>query len=184
MLATVWSYLNVLNILDVITKAVNIWPNTETHKMSYLPQGMPVPEPSSEDAPFWNACLEGKLLIRHCQDCQKHFHPPMPGCTHCGSTNVDWREVSGNGSIFTYTVIHHPAHSVLKGHPPYNVSVVLLDDADDVRVISNVIDVPPSELSVGMPVSVCFEDAGNGMMLPRFKRRAEKQNGGSNDLSS
>lgn len=147
--------------------------------MSYLPAGMPVPEPSSEDYPFWQACQQQTLKIRHCQSCNTHFHPPMPACTHCGSMLVDWREVSGNGTLYTYTVVHHPAHPALKGHGPYNVSVVLLDDADDVRIVTNVVDVPPEELAIGLPLTVCFEDAGNGTLLPRFKRRAADLAGGA-----
>ncbi|HZZ01743.1 OB-fold domain-containing protein [Paraburkholderia sp.] len=85
--------------------------------------------------------------------------------------NLGWKEISGNGTVFTYTIGHHAVHPALKGHGPYNVSVILLDDADDVRLVSNVIAVPPEELAIGMPVTVCFEPVGNGMLLPRFRRR-------------
>jgi uncharacterized OB-fold protein len=140
--------------------------------MTYLPSGMPVPEPSSEDAPFWEACQNRRLKIRHCESCSHFFHPPMPGCPHCGSMQVGWKEVSGNGTLFTYSIGYHAVHPALKGHPPYNVSVILLDDAGDVRLISNVVDVPPDQLEIGMPVTVCWEEASNGALLPRFKRRA------------
>ncbi|NMM03901.1 thiolase [Paraburkholderia sp. RP-4-7] len=139
--------------------------------MTYLPSGMPAPEPGPEDAPFWQACQDKTLKIRFCHDCTRYFHPPMPGCPRCGSMDLGWKEVSGNGTVFTYTIGHHAVHPALKGHGPYNVSVILLDDVDDVRLVSNVIDVPPEELSIGMPVTVCFEPAGNGMLLPRFRRR-------------
>ncbi|WP_158937336.1 Zn-ribbon domain-containing OB-fold protein [Burkholderia sp. S171] len=138
--------------------------------MSYLPTGMPVPEPGPEDAPFWQACQDQQLKIRFCDNCSRHFHPPLPSCPRCGSMHVSWRELSGNGTIFTYSVGYHAVHPALKGHPPYNVSVVLLDDADDVRLVTNIVDVPPDELSIGMPVTVCWEDAGNGTLLPRFRR--------------
>ena len=143
--------------------------------MSYLPTGMPIPKPTPDDAPFWAACQQRRLVIRHCDGCGHYFHPPMPCCPRCGSVSVSWKPVSGRGTVFTWTVGHHPVHPALKGHPPYNVSVVLLDDADDVRLVSNVVDVAPDELRIGLPVTVCFEDAGDGTLLPRFRKRMEQR---------
>lgn len=138
--------------------------------MSYLPPEIPVPRPTVDDAPFWQACQERRLVIRHCDSCAHFFHPPMPCCPRCGSFEVSWKPVSGHGTIYTYTVGYQAVHPALKGHGPYNVSVILLDDADDVRLVTNVIDVAPAELRIGMPVKVCFEEAGDGTLLPRFRR--------------
>ncbi len=138
--------------------------------MSYLPVGMPLPEPSPEDAPFWEACKQHKLLIQHCNDCERFYHPPMPSCTHCGSTHVGWQEVSGEGKVFSYTIAHHAVHKALKGHTPYNVVVVMLNDADDVRLVSNLVDTAPADIHIDMPVTVLWDDVDNGMVLPRFRR--------------
>ena len=140
--------------------------------MSYLPEGMPSPHPTVDDAPFWQACQEKRLVIRRCEDCRLFYHPPLPTCPHCGSAHVHWKPVSGRGTVYSYTIGHHAVHPSLKGHSPYNVSVVLLDDADDVRLITNVVDVPPEQMAIGLPVEVCFEPSGEGQMVPRFKRRA------------
>jgi uncharacterized OB-fold protein len=42
--------------------------------------------------------------------------------------------------------------------PPYIVAMVELAEEPDVRLISNVVNVSPDEISVGMPVEVFFED--------------------------
>lgn len=138
--------------------------------MSYLPEGMPIPRPTLDDAPYWEACRRGELVIRYCAACARHFHPPLPTCPRCGAFDVGWRKVSGRGTIYTWTVGHHPVHAALRGQPPYNVVAVLLDDADDVRIVSNVIDIPPEELAFGLPVEVVFEAASDGSRLPRFRR--------------
>lgn len=142
--------------------------------MSYLPEGMPSPHPTLDDAPFWEACQEKHLVIRHCDHCMKFFHPPLPTCPHCASSTLSWRPVSGRGSVYTYTIGHHAVHPALKGHPPYNVAIVLLDDADDVRLISNVIDVASQDMHIGLSVEVCFEASGDGTLLPRFKRAIQE----------
>jgi uncharacterized OB-fold protein len=64
----------------------------------------------------------------------------MPVCPGCQSTEIEWVPVSGDGTVFSYTVVHHPVHPALRDAVPYNVAVVLLDGAGDVRLVSNVID--------------------------------------------
>ena len=139
--------------------------------VSYLPSGMPSPEPSPEDAPFWEACKQHKLLIQHCNACQRFYHPPMPSCAHCGSTNVGWQEVSGEGTVFSYTVAHHAVHKALKGHTPYNIVVVMLNDAGDVRLVSNLVDTAPADIYIDMPVTLHWEEVDKGMVLPRFRSK-------------
>ena len=94
----------------------------------------------------------------------------MPSCAHCGSTDVGWEEVSGRGTVFSYTVAHHAVHKALKGHTPYNVVVVMLEGADDVRLVSNLVDTDPADLRIDMPVTVHWEAVEGGMVLPRFRR--------------
>ena len=103
--------------------------------MVYLPADMPAPQASKDDVPWWEGCNHKKLVIRHCNAFQRFFQPPAPACPRCASTNVGWKEVSGRGrgTVFTYTIGHHAVHSSLKGHKPYNVAIVLLDDANDAR---------------------------------------------------
>lgn len=146
--------------------------------MAYLPAGMPLPQPGAEDLPFWQGCRERRLMISYCADCRRFYHPPMPSCPRCASMNVGWREVSGNGTVFTYTVSHSATHPSLKGFGPYNIVVVLLDDADDVRLVSNLVDVAPDELEIGMPVSVFWDVIDEHNVLPRFKRKAPDGAGG------
>ncbi len=67
----------------------------------------------------------------------------MPACFNCGSMETEWAQVPGTGTVFSYTIVHHPAHPAVKSAVPYNIVVVHLDEADDVRIVSNVIDVPP-----------------------------------------
>ena len=144
--------------------------------MSYLPAGLPLPEPSPEDVPFWDACRKRQLIVRHCDACNRCFHPPMPSCPHCGSTEVSWKESSGEGTVFSYTVAYHAVHQALRGYTPYNVVVVLLNDADDVRLISNLVDAEAGDIRIGEPVNLYWDEIENGMFLPRFRKSAAPAN--------
>jgi uncharacterized OB-fold protein len=137
---------------------------------------MPFPHPSPEDETYWQSCRERKLVIRHCNACDTYSHPPMPTCPFCGSVDLGWRQVSGDGTVFSYTIAHHPVHAALKGHTPYNIAVVLLDGADDVRIVSNIVDAAPDEIHVGAPVKLYWDEIQDGQFLPRFSLKgSDKQ---------
>ena len=138
--------------------------------MTYFPDGMPSPQFGPDDKPFWDFCNKRELRIQACASCGKFRHPPVPACGHCGSLATEWVQVTGRGTVYTYTVAHHAVHAVLKGHPPYNVVVVLLDGADDVRIVSNVVDVSPDDICIGMPVELIWETQTDGSVLPRFRK--------------
>jgi hypothetical protein len=137
--------------------------------MAYLPDGTPTPEANPDDRPFWEACARRELRIQRCASCGRHRHPPMPRCPACRSREVEWHRVSGEGEVFSYTIVHHAVHPALRSAVPFNVVVVLLDGTGDVRLVSNVIDAKPEELVVGLRVSLVW-DAIPGGALPRFRK--------------
>jgi len=82
--------------------------------------------------------------------------------------DLGWRQVSGSGTIFSYTIAHHPVHPALKTSTPYNIVVVMLDGASDVRLVSNIIGAQPEQIRIGAPVELCWDEIDKGMFLPRF----------------
>jgi uncharacterized OB-fold protein len=136
--------------------------------MSYLPDGMPTPFAGPDDAPFWEACNRRELRIQRCAECGTFRHPPLPICAVCRCTRCEWAEVPGTGTVFSYTIAAHPTHPALRGHQPYNIAVVLLDGAGDVRLVSNVMDVANEDLTIGMRVRLQWDALSDGQFLPRF----------------
>lgn len=137
---------------------------------NYLPDGVPPPHPTQDDFPFWDYCKQHELRIQQCAACNIFRHPPRPVCGECGHFAWNWTRVSGRGTVFSYTVINHPVHPALKESLPYNVAVVLLDGAGDVRLVSNVIDAAPEEMHIGLPVELVWQDLPDGMALARFRK--------------
>jgi len=123
---------------------------------------MGAPEGSDE---FFDAARDGRLLIQHCDDCNGYQFYPRQVCVHCGSANVSWAEASGRGTVHTFTVIHQNGMPGWRDELPYVAAVIDLEEG--ARMTSNVVDVDPANMRVGMPVSVTFVDEGP-FVLPRF----------------
>ena len=116
----------------------------------------PAPSPTPESRAFWTGGRNGKLLIARCRNCGHYFHPPGPACWRCRSTDVAPEPVSGRGRVAAYTVNHQPW---IPGYnPPYIVAMVELVDEPDVRLITNIVDIAPRDIRVGLEVEAFFED--------------------------
>ncbi len=126
---------------------------------------MPVPEP--ENQPFWDALATGELWVQSCADCGTMRHPPRPMCADCQSMAVDWVALSGAGHVYSYIVSYQAIHPALVGKLPFATVLVELDEGP--RLVSNLIDVPPEEISIGLRVQLAPERHGE-MTLPFFSQ--------------
>ena len=134
----------------------------------YLPAEIATLYPDSVSRGYWESCARGVLSIQQCARCQTFRHLPRPTCPNCQSFDYVWTPVSGRGTIYSYTIAHHPVHPALGDKVPYNVIVVALDDAP-VKLVSNLVGAPDQAVTIGMPVEVVFEEARPGTVLPRFR---------------
>lgn len=137
----------------------------------YFPDAITRPDP--EDPlykEFWDACKEGRLVVQACNDCATIQHPPEIICHKCRGYDLGWKDVSGNGKIWTYVIVNRAAHPAMADMIPYNVSLVQMDDEPDFYFLSNVIDVSSEDIEIGLPVTVVFERTEDDLVQPRFRR--------------
>ena len=126
--------------------------------------------------PYWDAAREERLVVQECQQCRQLWHPPLPACPncHCHSGLLGWREVSGAGTVYTYTVVRHATHLAFADKIPYMIAIVEL--AEGPRLVTGITGCPPDEVRVGMPVRVCFRPIADGVTLAYFERDNSKMN--------
>jgi uncharacterized OB-fold protein len=117
---------------------------------------------------FWAYCARRELRFQRCA-CGRFRQPPRSGCPHCGATATEWVAVAGRGRVFSYTIVHHAALPSLAADVPYNVVTVEFDDAPGVRLVTNVLDVRPDELRIGMDVALAWDEPAPGVVLPRVR---------------
>ena len=115
--------------------------------------------------PFWTGGANGELLIQRCAACRRWVHPPVNACPACEGALVA-EAVSGHGTIFTFTVNEQQFHPDVA--PPYVIAIVVLDEQDDLRLPTNIVNADSDTLQVGTPVRVLFEQHGE-VYVPIFE---------------
>jgi uncharacterized OB-fold protein len=136
--------------------------------MILAPRSVPLPQPDAVTGPYWAGCDERRLLVQQCEACGAYQSPPRLSCKVCRSEAFHWRESSGQGRIFTYTIVHHPVSPGLTDEVPYVVVVVELPDCDGALLISNLVGDDALEAAVGRAVRLRWDD-DVGTWLPRFE---------------
>jgi len=133
-----------------------------------MPRGKLLPEPTPETAPYWEGAKAHELRIQHCNDCNKFFFYPRIFCPTCLSDNVEWRTVSGKGTLLTYVLSARPAPG-FENELPYAIAIVQLDEGP--HLMSNIVntELTPANLPAGMAVEVTFEDINDKITLPKFQ---------------
>ena len=128
----------------------------------------PVPMPPIlwENTGFWEGIKRHELVFQRCRDCGAWLHPPRPACPKCRSLEKEWAPSSGKGTVYSFvTYLESPSPSF---KAPY--SVVLVELEEGVRLVSNMVDIKPEEIYIGMPVEVIFDDIAEELTLPKFRK--------------
>lgn len=123
-----------------------------------------IPPLTDVNRAFWTGGANGELLIQRCDSCGRWRHPPAERCS-CGGALIP-QPVSGTGTVFTFTVNHQQYHPDVP--PPYAIAIVVLDEQDDLRLPTNIVNTDLDALECGMRVRVAFEPHGE-VFVPVFE---------------
>lgn len=123
--------------------------------MGVLPGDWTLPQPT-EVTKAW--LTSASLAVQTCSECREMQHPPEEICHRCGSMTFTTTEVAPRGTVYSYTVAHYPVHPALADVVPYAIVLVALDNAPDIRIVGNVIDVPPEAVKIGMTFTAVWEE--------------------------
>ena len=124
---------------------------------------LPRLEPENEF--FWTGGADGRLRFLRCGSCRRYVHPPGPRCPYCLATGLAPEVVSGRATLVAHTV---NVQEWIPGSGPYLIGLVAIDEQDDVRLTTNLVDVAPEDVHTGMAVEVVF-DHHDDVYLPLFR---------------
>ena len=129
------------------------------------------PRPDANDtaaASYWEAARRHELLLPRCDGCGLVFFPPREFCPGCWNGELSWQQMSGGGTVWTFTEVHVAFYDdTWAGDVPYVVAVVELDEGP--RLLSNILEPDIASLAIGDRVEVVFEDRPEGVTLPMFR---------------
>jgi uncharacterized protein len=114
---------------------------------------------------FWTSGSDGRLRFLRCDGCAYLIHPPAPYCPACGERGVAPSSVSGRAVVHSFTVNHQPWDGT---EDPYVIALVTIAEQDDVRLTTNLVDVEPDDVRIGMEVEVVFEQHDR-VFIPLFR---------------
>jgi uncharacterized OB-fold protein/acyl dehydratase len=123
----------------------------------------PVPAVNMDNQFFWDGVRRRELRIQRCNGCEQLLSPPGPRCPHCGSFDLGWVAASGHGRLYSFAVPEYPKAAGF-GYP----LVVALVELEGTRTVANLVGITREQLQIGMPLELCWLDAGP-YPLPQFR---------------
>ena len=124
-----------------------------------MPRKITSPVVTSETLPFWQAAREGRFLVPFCAACGKAHWYPRAICPFCASEKIEWRQGSGRGTIYTFSVMRRVSE-------PYAIAHVTL--AEGPTMLTNIVDCDLDRLRIGQAVALVFKESENGQPVPMF----------------
>ena len=130
-----------------------------------IPKPRPIPTPTSQ--PYWDGLAKDQLLVQRCDDCSSWVFYPRSRCSSCLSDALSWIELSGRGTIFTFTITAQPTVPMFADETPQLIAIVELEEG--IRMTTTLVSDDPSSLRIGAPVVPVFDHGDDGATLLRFR---------------
>jgi len=121
---------------------------------------VPAPAVTLESKPFFDAAEHGKFLIKRCTACGEAHWYPRSMCPFCHSDQTVWEESPGEGVVYSFSIMRKSPSG------PYALAYVTLDEGPN--VLTNVVDVTPDDLKIGLRVKVKLQPTEGGPPVPVF----------------
>lgn len=126
----------------------------------------PLPQVTEISAPYWDGLKAHEVRIQQCEDHGHWLFFPRRHCPTCGARRLAWRTVSGEGTLYTYTVARVPTLPEFSDEMPQLLAVVKLDEG--VHINTTLVGVDPAALKVGMKLRPVFDDRPGPVTLLRY----------------
>ena len=107
--------------------------------------------PISRTSNFWKGLEEGKVYATKCQKCGLLHFPPVADCGSCGSSELDWIVLCGDGKLVTFTEVFVKPAS-FSDESSYIVAIVQLNEG--VKALAWLTGIERENVKLGMKVKL------------------------------
>jgi uncharacterized protein len=127
-----------------------------------------VPATTPDTQFFWDGLQRRQLLVQRCTACGALRHPPRPMCPACNALGWDTVTATGRGTVHSFVIPRHPPMPFMGDE--YVVALVELEEGT--RLVTNLCEVAPGDVMIGMAVEVVFAEFDDGLVLHQFRPAA------------
>ena len=125
----------------------------------------PLPQPTLISAPFWDGLKAHTVRLQQCEHGHWLFFP-RTHCPTCGSRQLAWHTVSGEGTLYSFTVARVPTLPEFSDEMPQLLAVVELDQG--VHLNTTLVGAKPEDLRVGQRLRPVFDERPGSTTLLRY----------------
>jgi uncharacterized protein len=128
----------------------------------------PIPEPTPVSRPFWDGLAQHRILVQYSPSSQRYVFYPRTLAPGTLDDDLEWREIDGVGTLYTFTVARRPTGPPWADAGPQLLAVVQWDVGP--RISTELVDVNPDHVRIGMRVRPVFYDLPEaGITLLKYR---------------
>jgi len=125
----------------------------------------PLPQPTPISAPFWEGLRHHQVRLQQCEHGHWLFFP-RTHCPTCGTRQLTWQTVSGEGTLYSFTVARVPTLPEFTDEMPQLLAVVALDQG--VHINTTLVGVEPGDIRIGQRLRPVFDERPGSATLLRY----------------
>lgn len=131
-------------------------------------QPRPVPEPTPVSRPFWEGLAQHRILVQYSPSLGRYVFYPRTLAPGTLADDLEWREIDGAGTLYTFTVARRPTGPPWADAVPQLLAVVQWDAGP--RISTELVDVETEAIRIGMRVEPVFYDLPEaGITLLKYR---------------
>jgi uncharacterized OB-fold protein len=118
----------------------------------------PLPTISDLNRPFWDGLARHEFRVPRCSDCGDYSWVPYPACRSCLSENQVWTLVTGDATVFSFTVVHR-GPGAFDADVPYVLALgQLVEQPRPCNILADLVGIDPAAVRIGMPIKIGYVD--------------------------
>jgi uncharacterized protein len=133
----------------------------------------PVPEPTPVSRPFWDGLAQHRIMVQYSPSLQRYVFYPRTLAPGTLADDLEWREIDGAGTLYTFTVARRPTGPPWIDAVPQLLAVVQWDAGPKFStelISAEGAAIDPDDIRIGMPVRPVFCDLPeDGITLLKYR---------------
>jgi uncharacterized OB-fold protein len=121
-----------------------------------IPMSRPMPLATPTSRPYWEGLRRHEIWLQYSPSLGRYVFYPRVLAPGTLADDLQWRQISGNGTLVSFTIAQRPVAPQFADAVPQVLAVVEWDEGP--RFATELVNVDPAAIVVGMPVVPVFVD--------------------------